>query len=52
MVAIGGWGDTAGFDIAAATDTTRKLFAHNVKVMIDATGADGRLKVLSLEMVY
>ena len=52
MVAIGGWGNTAGFDIAAATDTTRKLFAHNVKVMIDATGADGRLKALSLEMVY
>lgn len=52
MVAIGGWGDTAGFDIAAATDTTRKLFAHNVKVMTDATGADGRLKAFSLEMVY
>ena len=52
MVAIGGWGDTAGFDIAAATDTTRKLFAHNVKAMIDATDADGRLKALNLEMVY
>ena len=45
MVAIGGWGDTAGFSIAAATDTSRKLFAYNVKVMIDATGADGRLEV-------
>ena len=52
MVAIGGWGNTAGFDIAAATDATRKLFAHNVKVMIDATGADGRLEALILEMVY
>lgn len=41
MVAIGGWGDTAGFNIAAATDTTRKLFAHNVKIMVDVTGADG-----------
>ena len=52
MIAIEGWGDTAGFYIVAATGTTRKLFAHNVKVMIDATGVDGRLKVLMLEMVY
>ena len=42
MVAIGGWGDTAGFEIAAATETTRKLFAHNVKLMVDATDADGK----------
>lgn len=52
MVAIGGWGDTAGFNIAAATDTTRKLFAHNVKIMVDVTGADGRLKTLSLKMIH
>ena len=42
MVAIGGWGNTAGFEIAAATETTRKRFAHNVKRMVDATGADGK----------
>ena len=42
MVAIGGWGDQDGFDVAAATDASRKLFAHNVKSMVDATGADGK----------
>lgn len=47
MVAIGGWGDTAGFDIAAVTETTRKLFAHNVKQMVDATGADGKQNELN-----
>ena len=41
MVAIGGWGDTAGFSEAAASDTSRKLFAKNVKAMVDSTGADG-----------
>ena len=42
MVAIGGWGNTAGFEVAAATATSRKLFARNVKLMVDATGADGK----------
>lgn len=41
MVAIGGWGDTEGFSQAAATETSRKLFAKNVKAMCDSTGADG-----------
>ena len=41
MVAIGGWGDTAGFEIATATEERRKLFARNVKLMVDSTGADG-----------
>jgi len=41
QVAIGGWGDTAGFDAAARTTKSRKLFAKNVKAMLDATGADG-----------
>lgn len=41
MVAIGGWGDTEGFSQAAATETSRELFAKNVKLMVDATGADG-----------
>ena len=47
MVAVGGWGDTAGFEMAAATDRTRKLFARNVKLMVDATGADGKRCVRS-----
>ncbi|KAL2018751.1 hypothetical protein VTK56DRAFT_457 [Thermocarpiscus australiensis] len=41
MVAIGGWGDTAGFSVAAETDETRKTFAENVAKMVMATGADG-----------
>ena len=41
MVAVGGWGDTAGFEVAAATEDERKLFARNVKSMVDSTGADG-----------
>ena len=41
MVAIGGWGDTQGFEVAAATEQSRKLFAGNVKAMVDFTGADG-----------
>ena len=41
MVAIGGWGDTQGFSVAAATDEGRRLFARNVKAMVDYTGADG-----------
>ncbi|PMD43291.1 glycoside hydrolase family 18 protein [Hyaloscypha variabilis F] len=40
MVAIGGWGDT-GFSKASSTVNTRRLFATNVKAMVDATGADG-----------
>ena len=42
MIAIGGWGDTEGFAVAAATEDSRKLFAHNVKMMVEATGADGK----------
>lgn len=41
MVAIGGWGDTTGFSMAAKTEKSRKLFAKNIKAMVDATGADG-----------
>jgi GH18 family chitinase len=43
QVAIGGWGDTEGFSTAAKTKESRKLFASNVKSMLDATGADGTL---------
>lgn len=51
MVAVGGWGDTAGFEIAAATEDSRKLFARNIKLMVDATGADGGLNGLNIEMI-
>lgn len=41
MVAIGGWGDTLGFSVAARTEKSRTRFAQNVAAMVDATGADG-----------
>ncbi|KAK4452138.1 endochitinase 1 [Podospora aff. communis PSN243] len=41
MIAIGGWGDTIGFSVAALTPETRKTFAENVARMVEATGADG-----------
>jgi hypothetical protein len=40
MVAIGGWGDN-GFSRAANSDASRKIFANNIKAMVDFTGADG-----------
>jgi GH18 family chitinase len=43
QVAIGGWGDTEGFSTAAQTPESRKLFASNIKAMLDSTGADGDL---------
>lgn len=45
MVAIGGWGDTKGFSEAAATESSRKLFAKNVNAMVEKTGADGKFLV-------
>jgi len=41
MVAIGGWGDTSGFDTAARTEQSRATFARNVASMVRDTGADG-----------
>ncbi|KAI0018597.1 glycoside hydrolase family 18 protein [Xylariomycetidae sp. FL0641] len=41
MVAIGGWGDTAGFDKAARSEESRLRFAGNVAAMVQDTGADG-----------
>lgn len=41
MVAIGGWGDTGGFDTAARTGEGRARFARNVADMVHDTGADG-----------
>ncbi|KAL1968105.1 hypothetical protein VTN77DRAFT_2235 [Rasamsonia byssochlamydoides] len=41
MIAIGGWGDTAGFSVGAKDDSTRARFAKNVAAMLDSLGADG-----------
>lgn len=40
-IAIGGWADTIGFGIGAETEESRKLFAKNVKAMIDEHDCDG-----------
>jgi GH18 family chitinase len=44
IVAVGGWGDT-GFSQAALTEDSRKLFAQNIKRMVEDTGADGKLSL-------
>jgi chitinase len=53
MIAIGGWGDTAGFSDGAKDDITRKRFAKNVAAMLDANNFDGvGKKVLALVVKY
>lgn len=39
-IAIGGWGDTAGFRIGAASNASRSLYAKNVATMVDSLGFD------------
>ncbi|KAM3513572.1 hypothetical protein MY11210_002767 [Beauveria gryllotalpidicola] len=39
-MAIGGWGDTEAFGVAAASDESRKLFAKNVAATADKLGYD------------
>lgn len=41
MVAIGGWGDSTGFEVAAKTEENRKRWVKQVHAMVVATGADG-----------
>ncbi|KAM4056006.1 glycosyl hydrolases family 18 domain-containing protein [Hirsutella rhossiliensis] len=41
MVAIGGWGDSQGFEDAARTSQSRKRWSRQVRAMVDQTGADG-----------
>ncbi|PHH85293.1 hypothetical protein CDD83_631 [Cordyceps sp. RAO-2017] len=41
MVAIGGWGDSHGFEEAARTGQSRERWARQVRAMVDSTGADG-----------
>lgn len=46
MWAMGGWGDTEGFGVAARTEESRKLFSRNVKHLLDVTGTDGEWIVI------
>ncbi|POR39076.1 Endochitinase B [Tolypocladium paradoxum] len=39
-MAIGGWGDTAGFSAGSATDATRKAYAKNVAAALTTLGYD------------
>jgi sugar phosphate isomerase/epimerase len=41
IVAVGGWGDTAGFDVAARDEASRERWARNVARMVEELGADG-----------
>ena len=49
MVAIGGWGQTSAFSVAARSDESRKKFARNIAKMVDDLGADGRWTRCSYE---
>jgi GH18 family chitinase len=39
-MAIGGWGDTAGFSEGAKTDKSRKWYAKNIADTLDRLGYD------------
>ncbi|KAI4667006.1 uncharacterized protein J4E79_001687 [Alternaria viburni] len=41
MIAVGGWGDTAGFSEATKSDSSMLAFAADVATMLARTGADG-----------
>jgi GH18 family chitinase len=41
LIAIGGWGDEEGFEMAARTKERQELWARNVARMVTETGADG-----------
>lgn len=41
MIALGGWGDTAGFSAGAKDNATIQTYAKNVAAMLDSVGADG-----------
>lgn len=41
MVAIGGWGDSLGFEEANRDESSRQKWCENVKKMLQLTGADG-----------
>ncbi|KAI1459452.1 glycoside hydrolase family 18 protein [Annulohypoxylon moriforme] len=39
-MAIGGWGDTAGYSVGQKDDTSRKLYAKNIASTLDSLGYD------------
>lgn len=39
-MAIGGWGDTSGFGVGAATEESRKTYAKNIAATMDNLGYD------------
>lgn len=41
MIALGGWGDEAGFSTAAVSEDSRSTYAKNVADMLNSTGFDG-----------
>lgn len=41
MIAVGGWGDTAGFCQATKSDASMYAFAADIATMLARTGADG-----------
>lgn len=41
MIAVGGWGDTAGFSAGARDEESRTRYAKNVAALLESTGFDG-----------
>ncbi|TGO75647.1 hypothetical protein BELL_0201g00180 [Botrytis elliptica] len=41
--ALGGWGDTESFGVAARNETSRKSFAKNIKSLLHITNTDGKI---------
>lgn len=39
-MAIGGWGDTAGFGVGSASEQSRKTYAANVAAAMERLGYD------------
>lgn len=45
LIAIGGWGDTAGFSEGAKTEASRERYAKNLASMLESNGFDGVGKI-------
>jgi chitinase len=41
MVALGGWGDNAGFSTGVASNDSITTYAKNIATMLDTMGFDG-----------
>lgn len=39
-IAVGGWGDNAGYDEVSKTDESRKEFAKNIASLVETNGFD------------